>query len=187
MAGKGRFGWTSGQRGTASGCSRGDHAVTLPKRTSYALDAATLDIPTEERPAAKIEVPQEYASTRKQRVLLLDDRDDFRDVLREYLESRLYEVTAVSNGVEGLREIMKDTFDLIVCDMMMPQLGGEMFYWAVTRVRPAARLRFIFFTGHKNDPKIQAFFQRVNATVLIKPFMLDALNAAILDVLKKLR
>ena len=119
-------------------------------------------------------------------MLLLDDRDDFREVLEDYLISRFYDVIAVPNGVEGLKEILKCPFDLIICDMMMPQLGGEMFYWAVTRMRPAASLRFIFFTGHQNDPKIQAFFQRINATVLIKPFKFDALNAAISDVFRKL-
>src|ERR1700737_624870 len=66
------------------------------------------------------------------RVLLLEDRDDFREVLRDHLVFRSYEVTSVPSGVEGLREIMKGTFDLIICDMMMPQVGGEMFYWAVT-------------------------------------------------------
>src|SRR5207248_10895782 len=120
-------------------------------------------------------------------VLLLEDRDDFREVLQDHLVFRSYEVTSVRSGVQGLREIMKGTFDLIICDMMMPQVGGEMFYWAVTRVRPAAGQRFIFFTAHKNDPKIEFFFQRVNATVLIKPFKLEALDSAIRDVFCKLR
>src|SRR5437868_14010044 len=71
-------------------------------------------------------------------VLLLEDRDDFRQVLHDHLIFRSYEVTSVRSGVDGLREIMKGAFDLIICDMMMPQVGGEMFYWAVTRVRPAA-------------------------------------------------
>ena len=100
--------------------------------------------------------------------------------------SRSFQVTSVPSGVEGLREIIKYPFDLIVCDMMMPRVGGEMFYWAVTRVRPAARQRFIFFTGHKNNPRINFFFQRVNATVLFKPFKLEALDSAIRDVVRKL-
>ena len=78
-------------------------------------------------------------------VLLLEDRDDFRQVLHDHLVFRSYEVTSVRSGVEGLREIMKGAFDLIICDMMMPQVGGEMFYWAVTRARPATARRFIFF------------------------------------------
>ena len=107
-----------------------------------------------------------------QRVLLLEDRDDFREVLCEHLTSRFFQVTSVPSGVEGLHEIRKNVFDVIICDMMMPRMGGEMFYWAVTRLRPAAAQRFIFFTGHRNNPGIEFFFKRVNATVLIKPFKL---------------
>jgi CheY-like chemotaxis protein len=121
------------------------------------------------------------------RVLLLEDRDDFREVLRDHLVFRSYEVTSVRSGVEGLREIMNGAFDLIICDMMMPQVGGEMFYWAVTRVRPATAPRFIFFTGHRNNPAIEFFFRRVTATVLFKPFKLAALDSAIDGVLLKLR
>ena len=115
-----------------------------------------------------IEVPPDYAFRPGQRVLLLEDRDDFREVLHDYLVSRSFQVTPVPSGVEGLREIIKDPFDLIVCDMMMPRVGGEMFYWAVTRVRPAAGQRFIFFTGHRIIQD-KLFFQRVNATVLSSP------------------
>ena len=121
------------------------------------------------------------------RVLLLEDRDDFREVLHDHLVLRSYEVTSVPSGVEGLREIMKGAFDLIICDMMMPQVGGEMFYWAVTRVRPGAARRFLFFTGHQNNPEINFFFQRVNANVLSKPFKLADLDSAIHNVFLKLR
>jgi CheY-like chemotaxis protein len=84
-----------------------------------------------------------------------------------------------------LKEVLRHPFDLIVCDMMMPQMNGEMFYWAVTRMRPAARLRFLFITGHQNDSKVQSFFRRVNATVVTKPFSFESLNSAILDVRRK--
>ena len=61
-----------------------------------------------------------------------------------------------------------------------------MFYWAVTRVRPAAGHRFIFVTGHQNNPRRKFFFERVKATVLIKPFKVEALDAAIREVARKL-
>jgi CheY-like chemotaxis protein len=146
-------------------------------RTSYPVEVATLDI----------KVPPEAVAGPAQRVLLLEDRDDFREVLRDHLVSRFFQVTSVPSGVEGLREIRKRPFDVIICDMMMPRVGGEMFYWAVTRLRPAAAQRFIFFTGHKNNPKLEFFFQRVNATVLFKPFKLKALDSAIRDVFRRLR
>ena len=128
--------------------------------------------------------PTALASARQ--VLLLEDRSDYRNVLREYLISCSYRVTSVPSGIEGLREIMKARFDLILCDIMMPKMGGEMFYWAVTRVRPAARESFIFFTGHKNNPAIEFFFRRINARVLYKPFKLSALDAVIHEIFLKL-
>jgi len=125
------------------------------------------------------------SAARDLKVLLLEDRKDFRQVLHEYLVSCSYQVTSVRSGVEGLRKVMNERFDLIICDMLMPNMGGEMFYWAVTRVRPATRGRFIFFTGHKNTPRIDFFFRRIGATVLFKPFKLSALDSAISDVFQK--
>ena len=121
------------------------------------------------------------------KVLLLEDRDDFRRVLGEHLRFLGHQATSVNNGVKGVHEIIKAPFDLIICDMMMPQMGGEMFYVAVSRVRPAARQRFIFFTGHKNNALLEAFFRRVDATVLYKPFTLAALEWGMGEVLRKLR
>jgi len=146
-------------------------------QASYPVECVTVDI------------NEEVATFREptRRVLLLEDRDDFRQVLHDHLVFSSYQVTSVPSGVEGLREIMSGAIDLIICDMMMPKVGGEMFYWAVTRVRPATARRFIFFTGHQNNPAIEFFFRRVNATVLRKPFRLAALDSAIESVLLRLR
>ena len=93
-------------------------------------ETVVLDLDAEEGTATTPEVkaPRRYLFREGQRVLLLEDRDDFRQVLHEYLASRAFEVTSVPSGVEGLREIMKDPFDIILCDMMMPKVGGENFY-----------------------------------------------------------
>jgi len=148
----------------------------LPQ-SSESIPLVTINLGMEEKPTA-------LAPRRK--VLLLEDRSDYRNVLREYLMSCSYQVTSVPSGIEGLREIMKGRFDVIICDMMMPKMGGEMFYWAVTRVRPAAHESFIFFTGHKNNPAIEFFFKRVKARVLYKPFSLSVLDEAIREIFLKL-
>jgi CheY-like chemotaxis protein len=150
------------------------------------FQAITLDLDATPAKMPGLDNPPEYAFRPGQRVLLLEDCDDFRAVLQEYLISRAFQVTSVPSGVEGLREILKDPFDLIICDMMMPRVGGENFYWAVTRARPAAAQRFIFFTGHQNNPRLEFFFERVKATVLFKPFKLSALDSAIREVACKL-
>lgn len=119
------------------------------------------------------------------KILLLEDRMDFQSVLGEYLVSLSYEVTLANSGVEGVQQIMKRGFDVIICDMMMPKMGGEMFYWAATRARPATRERFIFFTGHKNNPTLEYFFRRINARVLYKPFKLSGLEVVINEILRQ--
>jgi len=142
--------------------------------------------PTSEIVTLEIDLPPDDAAGPVRRVLLLEDRDDFREVLRDHLAFRGFDVISVPSGIEGLQEIRKGAFDLIICDMMMPRMGGEMFYWAVTRLRPATAQRFIFFTGHRNNPAIEFFFQRVKAIVLNKPFKLSALDSTINHMLRHL-
>jgi DNA-binding response OmpR family regulator len=150
-------------------------------------ETVTLDLDADKAAAMPVpEVPRDHLFRPGQRVLLLEDQEDFRALLHDHLGSRSFQVTSVPSGVEGLREILKDPFDLIICDMMMPKVGGENFYWAVTRVRPAAAQRFIFVTGYQDNPRIKFFFERVKATVLIKPFPLEDLDAAIREVDRKL-
>ena len=161
-----------------------------PNLYSPPIEVVTLDVEVPEDQALKMGVAPDVVAPEETtmptgRLLLLEDRDDFRDVLRDHLSSQ-FQVALAPSGVEGLREIRENAFDIILCDMMMPRMGGEMFYWAVTRSRPATAKRFIFFTGHRNNPALEYFFNRVNATVLIKPFQLKELDATIDSVLRRL-
>jgi CheY-like chemotaxis protein len=113
------------------------------------------------------------------RVLLLEDDEMLKNVIKEYLEGNFYEVSAVSNGAEGVRAVLKQEFDVIVCDMMMPKLPGDMFYTAIERMRPHLCRRFIFITGHRGNPKINDFIKQVRGTMLAKPFRMDDLIEAI--------
>src|SRR5438034_11627317 len=81
------------------------------------------------------------------KILLLEDDREFATMLRVYLEDEAFKVTEVENGVEGLRKVMATDFDIILCDMLMPNLAGDMFYMAVERTKPQLAKRFIFMTG----------------------------------------
>lgn len=117
-------------------------------------------------------------------ILLLDDDIDLADTLKMLLESRNFVVTTVKNGVEGLHEIMAFDFDIIMCDMMMPAMPGDMFYLAVQRTKPHLCKRFIFITGHSGNPKIDEFLKKVDAVVLAKPVVTEDLISAISFVMK---
>jgi len=82
---------------------------------------------------------------------------------------------AVHNGVEGVHEVLSSDFEVILCDMLMPTLPGDMFYRAVERMRPHLCNRFIFMTGYRANSKINQFIESVKGTVLLKPFQVDDL------------
>jgi DNA-binding NtrC family response regulator len=116
------------------------------------------------------------------KVLMLEDDNEFSELLKAFLESNSLDVTCVANGVEGLRKIMTTDFDVILCDMVMPSLPGDMFYLAVERTKPHLCRRFIFMTGYKAVPKVDAFIRKVQGLVLWKPFQMQDLMAMVQTV-----
>lgn len=115
------------------------------------------------------------SGTVAQRVLILEDDVDFKQIMSEFLVSHGFEVVAVENGADGVRELLAGNFNIIICDMMMPKLPGDMFYLAVERMRPELCERFIFVTGQEGNPKVNEFIEKVRGTVLLKPFHVDDL------------
>lgn len=111
----------------------------------------------------------------KRKVLLLEDEPQFRDVIKDFLSGHGFDVVAVQNGVEGVHEVLASDFEVILCDMMMPTLPGDMFFRAVERMRPHLCDRFIFMTGHRGNPKVNDFIKMVNGTMLSKPFHIEDL------------
>jgi CheY-like chemotaxis protein len=133
------------------------------------------------------DVPSETESSHDiKSILLLDDDIDLADTLKSLLETHNFVVTTVPNGVEGLKEIMQFDFDLIMCDMMMPHMPGDMFYFAVQRTKPQLCPRFIFITGYPDKPEVINFLAGLpDGVVLHKPVSNDELIRTISYVLKR--
>lgn len=102
-------------------------------------------------------------------ILIVDDDASLSGVWKNLLESNDFLVSTAHNGVDALKLIMNLDVDVIVCDLMMPKMAGDMFYIAVERVKPHLCSRFIFVTGYERHPKFSAFLERINPVVLYKP------------------
>ena len=133
----------------------------------YSDQTATLELPDP--------LPEPTPVGERRKVLLLEDDPQFKDIMKEFLESNNFNVVAVQNGVEGVHEVLANDFEVILCDMMMPTLPGDMFFRAVERMRPHLCERFIFMTGHRGNPKVSDFIRNVNGTILSKPFHVNDL------------
>jgi len=154
--------------------------------TQRSLDRVNRKQVADSSPEAELkvyEISDEDAAAGQRTILLLDDESQVAAVLKDYLESRSFHVTTAKDGVEGLKKIMASNFDVILCDLMMPNLPGDMFYLAVQRTKPQLCKKFIFMTGYPSDPKWQAFISRVKGVVLAKPFEFQLLLESITRVL----
>ena len=118
-------------------------------------------------------------------ILMLEDETALTDELQPYFLYNGFNLVAVTNGVDGLRQIIARDFSAIICDMMMPSLPGDMFYRAVERTKPQLCKRFIFITGFKGNRDIEEFIRKVNGVMLWKPFQTHELMDAIQVVLQK--
>jgi len=118
-------------------------------------------------------------------ILLLDDDAELAETLKCVLQSRNFLVTTAKNGVEGLREVMAMDFDVILCDMLMPTMPGDMFYLAVQKVKPHLCKRFLFITGHGDDPRTNAFLHKTDGLAIFKPVPADELVQMISLVLQR--
>lgn len=131
------------------------------------------------------EVGEDARVVERKQVLLLEDDTELAGILKELLEDNAYRVIRAKDGVEGLKHVMASDFDVILCDLMMPNLPGDMFFLAVQRARPHLCKRFLFMTGHRADPKYDNFARSVGAMILWKPFQMQDLLDAMQAVLKR--
>ena len=115
-------------------------------------------------------------------ILLVEDETELSSVLQQHFTSEGYRVEMAANGAEALRRVIEADFDVIVCDMVMPRLPGNMFYYAVQRVKPALCERFLFITGHGESPGVREFLAALSERVISKPFNLEDLVGAVREV-----
>jgi hypothetical protein len=102
-------------------------------------------------------------------ILLVEDEDAVRALVRTILETRGYTVIEAPNGRAGLKlcETHAGKIDLLVTDVVMPEMGGREFAVAAVKLRPG--LKVVFVSGHTQDVILKEGIQHGEA-FLQKPF-----------------
>jgi two-component system, OmpR family, response regulator ResD len=117
------------------------------------------------------------------KILIVDDEAGIREVIREYAQLKHhFHVTEASNGQEALNQVMKDHFDLIVLDIMMPVMDGFTF---VREMRKHKMIPVIMLSARGQEyDKLMGFELGIDDYV-VKPFSPNELMARINAVLKR--
>ena len=74
------------------------------------------------------------------RILLIDDEDEVRNLVRRMLESGSHDVVAAASGEEGIEKFKQGTFDLVLCDSRMPGKHGAAVMQEIRRLSPTVIL-----------------------------------------------
>ena len=119
--------------------------------------------------------PRPALPPRRARVLLVDDEANLRTSLAQILGAE-HEVREVGSGAEVLELLHAgERYDVLLCDLMMPEMSGIDLFDAIERLDAAQARRVIFLTGGAFTPRAQEFMARVPNTRLEKPFDIDEL------------
>ncbi len=110
------------------------------------------------------------------RVLVVDDEVAIGRTLAIGLADE-FEVSTATSGRLALELLARDArFDVVLCDLMMPDISGMDVYERVAEQAPALASRFVFVTGGAFTERSRTFVERVGAPVLEKPFDLATLS-----------
>ena len=101
------------------------------------------------------------------RILVVDDEPDIRNVLRLLLTARGYGVEEAANGREALEQVQKNAYDLIILDIMMPEMNGVD---ACAALREISSAPVLFLTAKDQDADKQEAFHSGGDDYLVKPF-----------------
>jgi signal transduction histidine kinase/ActR/RegA family two-component response regulator len=116
---------------------------------------------------------------RGQTILVVEDEPSLASGLARLLRRDGHTVEAVANGRLALARLEARAYDLILCDVRMPELDGPSLYRLLERQQPHLCQRVIFLTGDTLEAATQAFLEASGAPCLTKPFAIAEARRAI--------
>lgn len=119
------------------------------------------------------------------KILIIEDNNDVRENLKEILELSNYEVVEAANGKAGVEQAFAELPDMILCDIMMPELDGYGVLHILSRDRRTADIPFIFLSAKAEKDDFRKGMSLGADDYITKPFDDMALLATIEGRLKK--
>ncbi len=121
------------------------------------------------------------------RILVVEDEAVLRKLMVRILKREGYQVDAAADGLEALASLAKRSYDLIVCDILMPGLSGPELYRKLRGKKPELAARILFTTGDTVSPKTLNFLEETALPYLAKPFEMKDLIVEVGKLLKEMK
>ena len=119
------------------------------------------------------------------RVLVVDDEPEVSETLCDIVALDGHEVEVASSGQMALRALAHRNFDVILCDMRMPDVDGRGFYARIKQAYPELVERLVFVTGDALGPSIRSFLDETGMPYLEKPIDAEELRTLVATIAGK--
>jgi len=119
-------------------------------------------------------------------VLVVDDDPGILNALTRLLQRDGHTVQTATDGQAALAFLQEGSYDLILCDLLMPELDGQTLYGLLQRQLPALCQRMIFLTGDTLSPESVLFVEQGGQPWIPKPCGIAEVRTAMAQVLPAL-
>lgn len=155
-----------------------ESAVNEGTKFRLHLPAAIADPPSAEP------LPRPAEDDTRLNVLLVDDEPLMGETVRRVLAE--HQLTAVTSGRRALELLSSGhRFDVVLCDLMMPEMTGQQLYGELAQRFPDVAERVVFVTGGAFTPETMAFLEQAQARSVAKRFAAAALRQSVRDVARR--
>ena len=113
------------------------------------------------------------------KILLIEDEAPIRATLSRFLKLEGLDVVMAEDGAKGVALAFDERPDLIICDLLMPELDGYQVLSTLRDDARTAKIPFVLLTASAAPEEHAAGIERGAAAFLTKPFHLDDVRAAI--------
>ena len=126
-----------------------------------------------------------FPQNKSKSILLVEDEEIIRELIREILLTAGYTVTTAESGIEALNicEANEKTFDLLVTDFNMPQMNGRELAEKIKALGRAVKILFI--SGYTDDEEFLQNLSSGDRHFIAKPFSPEALTTRVEEILSE--
>jgi DNA-binding response OmpR family regulator len=117
------------------------------------------------------------------KILIVEDDVDLGSLLKQYLELNNFEVHRVYNGIEAREELKRESYHILIIDVMMPKEDG--FTLAGKLVQQYPHIPFLFVTARKMKEDVMHGLKLGADDYILKPFDADELIQRVKNILKR--
>lgn len=115
-------------------------------------------------------------------ILVIDDDSNIQELISEFLSAEGYQVDTANDGLEGIQKFKQGSYDLVILDIMMPNLDG---YGVCKMIRKSSSVPIIFLTALNDEGDQLKGFDLECDDYITKPFSFNLLIKRVEAILRR--